>query len=99
MRQFVWGMLTIETAVAALFFLRFWRLSGERLYVYFALAFTAMVINWIGLSAVDPAVELRHYVYLFRLLAFGLIIAGILDKNRRRQPQRKRVGSTDQPEL
>jgi hypothetical protein len=83
MRQFVWGMLTIETAVAALFFLRFWHLSGDRLFAYLSLAFAAMMLNWLGLSAVDPAVEPRHYVYLFRLLAFGLIIAGILDKNRR----------------
>jgi hypothetical protein len=83
MRQFIWGVLTIETAAAALFFLRFWRLSGERLFVYLALAFTAMALNWVGLSAVDPAFELRHYVYLFRLLAFIIIIAGIVDQNRR----------------
>jgi len=85
MRQFIWGMLTVESAIAGLFFLRFWRLSGERLFVYFALAFAAMAINWVGLSAVDPAFELRHYVYLFRLLAFILIIAGIVDKNRTSQ--------------
>ena len=97
MRQFVWGMLTIETAVAALFFLRFWRLSGERLFAYFALAFAAMMFNWIGLSAVDPAVELRHYIYLFRLLAFGLIIGGILDKNRRSQRMSKGADAIDPP--
>lgn len=83
MRQFIWGVLTVETAAAALFFLRYWRLSGERLFAYLALAFAAMAINWVGLSAVEPALELRHYVYLFRLLAFILIIAGIIDKNRR----------------
>ncbi|MGA8708733.1 MAG: DUF5985 family protein [Steroidobacteraceae bacterium] len=83
MRQFVWGMLTTETAVAALFFVRFWRLSGDRLFAYFALAFAVMAINWIGLSTVDPAFELRHYVFLFRLLAFIVIIVGIVDKNRR----------------
>lgn len=83
MRQFIWGMLTTESAVAALFFLQFWRVSGDRLFLYFALAFAAMTANWIGLSAVDPAFELRHYLFLSRLLAFLLIIAGIVDKNRR----------------
>jgi hypothetical protein len=83
MRPFIWGVLTTESAMAALFFLRFWRLSGERLFLYFALAFVAMAVNWVGLSAVDPAFELRHFVYLFRLLAFVLIIAGIVDRNRR----------------
>jgi hypothetical protein len=86
MRQFVWGLLTMETAVAALIFLRFWRVSNERLFLYFALAFASMAINWVGLSIVDPALEAQHYVYLFRLLAFVLIIIGILDKNRRRSP-------------
>jgi hypothetical protein len=32
---------------------------------------------------VDPALEAQHYVYLVRLFAFALIIAGIVDKNRR----------------
>ena len=45
-----------------------------------------MAINWLGLSIVDPALESQHYVYLFRLLAFVLIIIGIFDKNRRRIP-------------
>jgi hypothetical protein len=74
------------TAVAALIFLRFWRVSNERLFLYFALAFTSKAINWVGRSIADPALESRHYVYLFRLLAFVLIIIGILDKNRRRSP-------------
>jgi hypothetical protein len=42
-----------------------------------------LALNWIGLSAVDPALELQHYVFLLRLLAFILIIMGIIDKNRR----------------
>jgi hypothetical protein len=86
MRQFVWGLLTMETAVTAFIFLRFWRVSGDRLFLYFALAFAFMAINWLGLSIVDPALESQHYVYLFRLLAFVLIIIGIFDKNRRRIP-------------
>ncbi|HEY6455283.1 MAG TPA: DUF5985 family protein [Steroidobacteraceae bacterium] len=83
MKQFVWGALTVESAVAALFFLRYWRVSADRLFAYFALAFGAMALNWIGLYTATPAFEARHVVYLFRLLAFILIIAGIADKNRR----------------
>jgi hypothetical protein len=84
MKQFVWGALMTECVVAALFFLRYWRVSGDRLFLYFALAFGAMAINWVGLSTIDPAFEMQHYVYLFRLLAFILIIAGIIDRNSRR---------------
>jgi hypothetical protein len=62
---------------------RYWRVSGDRLFGYFALAFAFMALNWIALSAIDPALEVTHYAYLLRLAAFVLIIVGILDKNRR----------------
>jgi hypothetical protein len=87
MKQFLWGMLTMATAVAAAFFLRYWRLTRDRLFVYFALAFAVMAANWLGLALIDPAVELRHYVYMIRLLAFMLILAGIVDKNTRERPR------------
>jgi hypothetical protein len=83
MKQFVWGILTTSCVVAALFFWRYWKVSGDRLFVFFSLAFAAMAANWIGLSLVAPALELQHYVLLFRLLAFVFIIVGIVDKNRR----------------
>ena len=85
MREFIWGVLSMQTVVAALFFLRSWRLTSDRLFLFFALAFFAMTLNWIGLSNVDPGLERVHYVYLFRLAAFALIIAGIIDKNRGRR--------------
>ncbi|HEY6455271.1 MAG TPA: DUF5985 family protein [Steroidobacteraceae bacterium] len=81
MREFIWGLLSMETAVAALFFLRSWRVTSDRLFLFFALAFFAMMLNWVGLSRVDASRELLHYVYLFRLIAFVLIIVGIVDKN------------------
>jgi hypothetical protein len=76
-------MLAMASVVAALFFWRYWKVSRDRLFGFFALAFAAMAVNWLGLAAVDPAFELRHYIYLVRLLAFVLIIMGIIDKNRR----------------
>jgi hypothetical protein len=82
-REFIWGLLSMETAVAALFFLRSWRVTADRLFLFFALAFFAMTLNWIGLSRVDASRELVHYVYLFRLVAFVLIIVGIVDRNQR----------------
>jgi hypothetical protein len=37
---------------------------------------------------VQPNVETQHYVYLLRLLAFLLILAGVIDKNRTRAGRR-----------
>jgi len=83
-RQFLWGMLTMANLVAALLLLRFWRVSRDRLFLFFAAAFAMLSLNWLGLSAIDPALETRHFVYLLRFGAFVLLIAGIVDKNRRR---------------
>lgn len=82
-KQFLWGMLAMAHLVAALLLLRFWRVSRDRLFLFFACAFATMGLNWIGLSLIDPALELEHYVYLIRLFAFLLLVAGIADKNRR----------------
>jgi hypothetical protein len=83
MRSFLWGALTVQTAIAALFFVRYWRVSGDRFFGYFALAFAFMTMNWIVLSVIEPQLEVTHYAYLLRLAAFILIIVGIVDKNRR----------------
>lgn len=83
MREYFWGMLTMASAVAALFFLRYWRVTRERLFAFFALAFLALALNWILLAVANPAVERQSGAYLVRLLAFVLILLGILDRNRR----------------
>lgn len=81
MREFILGLLSIETAAAALFFLRFWRVTSDPLFLFFALAFFFMTLNWIAISTVDPLRGGFHYVYLFRLASFSLIIAGIAYKS------------------
>lgn len=86
MRNFVLGMLAMTTVVAALVFLRYWRASGDRLFAFFALAFVAMSVSWTALAATPATFDEIHYVYLVRLLAFVLIIVGIIDKNRRAGP-------------
>lgn len=85
MRTFMWGVLSMSSAVAALFFVRFWRASRERLFVFFALAFAGLTANWIGLAIIDhPTDEAQQeYAYVVRLLAFVILIIGIIDKNRR----------------
>jgi hypothetical protein len=82
-RQFLWGTLTMAHLVAALLLLRFWRVSRDRLFLFFAGAFATLAVNWVGIALIDPALELRHYVYLIRFFGFVLLIAGIVDKNRR----------------
>ena len=68
--------------IAGLFFFRFWRDSGDRLFAFFGAAFCLMSASWALLGLIDPSDEARPYIYAIRLLAFLLIIAAIINKNR-----------------
>jgi Family of unknown function (DUF5985) len=80
-KEFLWGLLTMASAVASLLFLRYGKVTRERLFLFFSAAFLAMTFNWLGLALIEPDTEHRHIAYLLRLLAFVLILAGIIDKN------------------
>lgn len=80
----VHGLLAGGYAVAALFFLKFWSRTRDRLFVMFAAAFALLAIhrvaavvtyNWFGESV---------WLYVVRLIAFILILVAIVDKNRAR---------------
>jgi hypothetical protein len=81
--EFLWGMLTMAHLVAALLLLRFWRLSRDRLFLFFAASFTTLAGNWLALALIRPTPEAQHWIYLIRLFGFVLLIIGIIDKNRR----------------
>lgn len=83
MKLVLWGALAMSSWVAGLFFLRFWRESRDRLFLFLCLSFWMLTLNWAGLALIDGPPETRHWVYALRLAAFLLIIVGIVDKNRR----------------
>ncbi len=76
----------MTSVIASIFFMRYFRLTRDRLFVFFSVAFLVIALNWIGLAIADPSIETRHQVYVLRLLAFVLILIGIIDKNRRGKP-------------
>jgi Family of unknown function (DUF5985) len=84
MHDFLAGMITAGCWAVGLMFLRLWRDSGDRLFAMFGAAFWVLALNWMALAIVTPAAETQHVFYLIRLVAFGLIILGIIDKNRPR---------------
>jgi uncharacterized membrane protein YcjF (UPF0283 family) len=81
LNSFVLGAVATLAAVAGLFFLRFWRRTADRLFLIFACAFFLMGANWTML-AFTVQDEVRTLLYVLRLLAFLLILAAIIDKNR-----------------
>ncbi len=83
MNQLLWGALAACAWVIGLFFLRFWRLNRDRLFLFFFVAFWILSVNWLWLAMVPTVDETRHYGYVLRLVAFTLIGFAIIDKNRR----------------
>jgi phosphoglycerol transferase MdoB-like AlkP superfamily enzyme len=82
MTLFLWGACATASAVIALFFWKFYGRTRDRLLAMFALAFAVLATHWFGLAVVQPDEEIRHWFYILRLVAFLLIIAGIVEKNR-----------------
>jgi len=77
------GALFFSALVAALFFLRFWKMTRERLFLFLSGAFALLGANWMSLAIVHWEPETRHHGFVLRLIAFVLILIGIIDKNRR----------------
>jgi MFS family permease len=81
---FLQGICAASAWAAGLFFLRFWYESRDRLFAFFGIAFWMMATSWALLGLISPTEERRPYIYGLRLVAFLLIIAAMVDKNRAR---------------
>lgn len=79
MNDFMQGAITLASAVIALFFLRYWRSSSDRLFLMFSAGFWLLSLHWLVAGAFP---RLATQAHVLRFLAFGLIAAAVLDKNR-----------------
>ena len=82
MTHLVAGAIAMGYLVAGLFFLKFWRGVGDRLFLLFAVAFLLLAVQRVALALVADTPEAALPLYGLRLLAFLIIIIGIVDKNR-----------------
>ena len=80
--DFLSGAVALGFFVCALFFLRFWRRTGDQLFLAFALAFGLLGLGQTIIALASIPTEERSSLYLIRLAAFALIIVAILRKNR-----------------
>jgi hypothetical protein len=79
---FLSGAVSFGFFIAALFFLRFWRRTGDSLFAAFAGAFALLGLNQALLVVINVPTEERSWVYLLRIAAFVLILTAIVRKNR-----------------
>ena len=79
------GALAMGYGVAALFFARFWRRSGSRIFAWFTAAFALLGAQRVMLvTLADDAQRAMPWSYTLRLAAFVLILVGVAEQNRRR---------------
>ena len=73
-------------AIAALFFLKFWRRTREALFLAFAGSFMLLAVTQGLLTLSGIPTEERSWLYLLRLMAFLLILAALWLQNRGGKP-------------
>lgn len=83
MNDIVSGALMMGYLAVALFFLRFWSASRDRLFLLFSAAFAILAVQRVALALTRATMEDQTAFYLMRLAAFVVILVAIVDKNRR----------------
>lgn len=78
------GAIAMASLVISLFFLRFWKTTRDRFFLFFSASFLLEAINRVltGISVLQN--EESPVYYLIRLIAYSLIIIAIIDKNKAR---------------
>lgn len=79
---FLLGVIVTASLASGLFFLKFWKRTHDPLFLAFAAAFIIEGINRLGFLFVERPNEGSPAIYFVRLLAFLLILAAIVRKNR-----------------
>ncbi|HEV7855439.1 MAG TPA: DUF5985 family protein [Herminiimonas sp.] len=77
------GAIGMASLIAALFFLRYWKTTRDRFFLYFAASFFIQGINRFVLVQGTGGTDDTPTSYIFRLVAYSLIVIAVLEKNRR----------------
>jgi hypothetical protein len=82
MNEIMLGAIALGSIAVSLFFFRFWKSTRDRFFLLFALSFLIEGVNRVVLYESVGLSEDAPIYYLIRLVAYGLILAAIIDKNR-----------------
>lgn len=81
MATFLSGMITAGYLIAALFFFRFWKRTGDSLFATFGLSFVLFAISQSLSVSFDFLHDDKTVVFILRLFGFGLLLVAIARKN------------------
>jgi hypothetical protein len=83
MNEMLIGAIASLCFVIGLFFLRYWKTSGDRFFLYFAISFLIESVNRVSLCVFFDLKEASPIYYLIRLIAYSFIIFAIIQKNKK----------------
>ena len=83
LQGFLLGAIAAMSLTAGAFFLKFWRKTRDVLFLAFGTAFIIEGLNRISVLFLERPNEGHPLIYMVRFLAFLLILAAIINKNRR----------------
>jgi hypothetical protein len=78
------GATVLGCWAVGVFFLRFWRRTGDRLFAWFAVAFWLLGVERCLAPLLGVPTDEFLCAYVVRLVAFVVILVAIVDKNRSR---------------
>lgn len=79
------GAIAMACFTISMFFLRFWKTTHDRFFLFFAISFCIEGIERVLMGLAHYSNEQEPLFYLLRLVAFIVILYAILDKNRSKQ--------------
>ena len=80
---FLHGGLAIGCLAIGVAFLKYWWLTRDRFFIWFAVAFWTFACGWVLRTFLPDIGEHAHLIYVPRLVGFLLILLAIFNKNRR----------------
>lgn len=84
MDLFLLGAIAMASLTVGLFFLRFWKDTRDRLFLFFAMSFLLEGFNRAVLGLSDNPNEGQPFFYFVRFVSYLLILIAIVTKNWRR---------------
>lgn len=78
---FLLGVIATTSFIASLFFYKYWKKTRDLLFLSFGVAFLIEAINRTSVIFLKNPSEGSPWTYVVRLVAFLIILAGILRKN------------------
>jgi hypothetical protein len=75
------GAISMVCFTVSLFFLRFWKTTRDRFFLFLAASFLVEGVERIAMAVIPHSNEDEPLFYLIRLLSFGILLYGIAEKN------------------